>query len=125
MTFLDIIIDALQKTYDALCEKRAKLEHLEDQLQERLGSGASKDALAVGSALLQGSLFTSKGLCADDIASDVGISIPTVHKHLDFYEEAGLRRRERSGRRVYYSMDMESLASAQAKPIPQARLRTS
>lgn len=109
ITFLEVVLDALEKTNDALPEKDEALRAGMERLRERFVADDSVDVERVGRALLQGAFFTAHGLTVDDIAEETGISVPTVYKRMDGYKDAGLLERKRSGRRAYYRLDADKL----------------
>lgn len=109
LAFLDIVIDALQKTYDALFEKKQAMETLKAKLKDRFDLDAGNSLYAFGESLIEASLFTERGLSIEDLAHDLRISEPTVYKRLSFYEDAGTLVKHRSGRRNYYVMDTSQL----------------
>lgn len=109
LTFLDLVIDAIQKTYESLQEKKALRERFKNALTERSVVSETLDVLEVGSALLDGTLFTARGLTAEQIAEEAHISTPTAHKRLKEFEQQNLSKRTRAGRRVYYQLDLSNL----------------
>ncbi len=109
LTFFDIVIDALQKTYEALTVKSVSLQEHQTKLTERFRDDPKVDVEKVGSALLQGALFTSSGLSVDKISHDTCLSVPTIHKRLKQFKEAGLLVRNRPSRYAYYSIDVKKL----------------
>lgn len=109
ITFLEIVLDALEKTNDALLERDEAFRVGMERLRDKFAADDSVDVESVGRALLQGALFTARGLTVDDIAEETGISVPTVYKRLDGYKDAGLLERKRSGRRAYYRLDADKL----------------
>ena len=109
LAFLDIVIDALQKTHDALLEKQQTTEELKAKLRARFDLDASDGLYTFGSSLIDGTLFTDKGLSVEDLADDLRISEPTIYKRLSFFEKAGVLEKRRDGKRNYYVMDVSKL----------------
>lgn len=109
ITFLDISLDALKKTNESLLEKNQLLNDAKKKLYGEFGSNPKMDIDGVGQALLQGTLFTTHGLTAEEIATDAHISIPTFHKRLDEYKASGLLKSTRIGRKKYFQIDINQL----------------
>jgi ArsR family transcriptional regulator len=58
-------------------------------------------------------LVAARGpLCSCHLESDVDASQPQISKHLGILHRAGLLRRRREGRWVYFSIDEEALDAA-------------
>lgn len=109
LTFLDLVVDAIQKTYESLQEKKALRERFKNALTELPATSESLDTSGVGAALLDGALFTANGLTAEQIAEEAHVSIPTAHKRLKEFEQQGYLKRTRAGRRVCYQLNLDSL----------------
>lgn len=109
LTFLDLVVDAIQKTYESLREKKALRERFKNALAELPATSELLDTSGVGAALLDGALFTANGLTAEQIAEETHISTPTVHKRLKEFEQQGYLKRIRVGRRVCYQLNLDSL----------------
>lgn len=110
ITFLEIALDALEKTNDALWEKNLLLQNIQEQLHNKYGADTLMDVDGVGRALLEAALFTGRGLTTDKIAAEAGISVPTAHKRLKRYKSVGLLERERFGRSIYYRLALDAAA---------------
>lgn len=109
LTFLDLIIDAIEKTYKSLEEKQILRGHFRNILAEWPVDTKPLDVSGVGTTLLDAALFTANGLTAEQIAEETHISTPTAHKRLKEFEQQGLLRRTRTGRRVCYQLNLETL----------------
>lgn len=105
ITFTDIVLDSLTKTYEALTEKNLKLQDCSRKIKTALPD-LTKDDTKFVRYLIEGELFTSTGVTAEDMERDLNISKPTIHKRLARIKELGLLKRKRSGRRIYYSIDL-------------------
>lgn len=112
VTFLDIVVDALRKTNDALRDKNTALERMRKNLAELFGADGDVDVEGVGEALLHATLFTARGFTAEDISKDADISLPTVYKRLEGFKKKGILTRKRPGRKVYFSLDEKKLRRA-------------
>lgn len=109
LTFLDLIIDAIQKTYESLYEKGVLRDRLQNALVSQFATDTQLDTYGVGTALIEGSLFTANGLTAEQIAEEALVSIPTAHKRLKEFDRRNLLERKRVGRRVCYRLNSEDL----------------
>ncbi len=109
LTFLDLIIDAIEKTYKSLEEKQILRGHFRNILAEWPVDTKPLDVSGVGTTLLDAALFTANGLTAEQIAEETHISTPTAHKRLKEFEQQSLLRRTRTGRRVCYQLNLETL----------------
>lgn len=105
ITFLEIVLHALDRTYESLLQKSNALCEMRESLALRCENGAELDLDGVGEALLHATLFASKGFAVEEIAREVGISEPTVYKRLEAFKRSGLLVREKFGRKVYYRLD--------------------
>lgn len=109
ISFLNIVVDGLKKTWDALSDKASAHLLAQETLDGLLYSKGLEGSRDVGNLLVEAGLFTESGVSADEIAEACKISTPTAYKNLNRLRELGILERRRIGRRALYKIPPESL----------------
>lgn len=101
-TFTDIHM--VISTYKGIREKRGFVTALKLKMDEKSFSKYFK-AFSDKSRLRILLLLSSKELAVNEIAAAVGLSQPTVSRHLGILREAGVVTDRREGQQVHYSIN--------------------
>lgn len=115
LSFSQVVVKAMRSMKESLAEKEASLKHY-SELGDKLASeyGFDERTHAVTFILIQASLFSELGVTAQEIASILKVSAPTIYNKLKNLEKESLVIRRKQGRTSYLSLDLEGLETALA-----------
>ncbi|GHT79115.1 hypothetical protein FACS1894104_3270 [Actinomycetota bacterium] len=110
LSFLNIVIEAVDDIVDVLLEKSKLLaQNLNRIGQVRLIS-EDKDLSDLVSVLLQARMFSGDGISTHELMDVFSVSRPTIMNRLDKIAKTGLLEREKLGREVHYQLNLKILS---------------
>lgn len=107
--FSKVIVNAMESMRDSLSQKAHQLQRAEEAIGLLLEIDAMKGCFSVGSILVQAALFSDLGVKRKELADTCGMSLPTLQKRLDFFDERGFLLKRKEGRSTYYLMNVEKI----------------
>lgn len=111
ISFAKIIVDAMESMKNSLVEKEIQLNQAMLQLLECFGEkGLDRLESDIAFILVQAALFSELGLTAKDLAKMKEVSAPTVYGKLKKFDAKNLIKRNKKGRSVYMSIDLDGLS---------------
>lgn len=111
IAFAGIIVSAMESMRNSLRERQDAYDFLGRKLYLILADNISDTTteLLVDS-LIQATLFSEKGLSVANAASQMAVSVPTVYNRLKLLDAKELIKRERKGREVYLTLDVDRIS---------------